>query len=143
MEYAYDYNPKQPCYKSQDINEGTFSKWSKDNMYRTNYTNTFTQVYLTSEFDDHLTRNHCDQKIRQCQDIKDLSQGMTVKTHLGKRMHRLPRKDINVKNLEKILQVLVQLDIILLNITLVIKPSTLHPRNTENKLYKKIIQQLL
>ena len=121
MEYAYDYNPKQPCYKSQDINEGTFSKWSKDNMYRTNYTNTFTQVYLTSEFDDHLTRNHCDQKIRQCQDIKDLSQGMTVKTHLGKRMRRLPRKDINVKNLGKILQVSAQLAIILLNITSVIK----------------------
>ena len=46
MEYAYDYNPKQPCYKSQDIKESTFTKWSKDNMYRTNYTNTFTQVNL-------------------------------------------------------------------------------------------------
>ncbi len=92
-------------------------------------------------FAHHLTRNHCDQKIRQCQDIKDLSRGTTVKTHLGKPMRRLPRKDFNVKNLDKILQVLVQLDIILQNITLVIKHLTLHPRNTENKLYKTIIPQ--
>ena len=90
-------------------------------------------------FAHHLTRNHCDQKIRQCQDIKDLSRGTTVKTHLGKPMRRLPRKDINVKNLGKITLGLVQPDIILLNITLVIKHSTLHPRNMENKLYKKII----
>ena len=41
MEYAYDYTPKEASYKSSDINEETFTKWSKENMYRTNYTNTF------------------------------------------------------------------------------------------------------
>jgi hypothetical protein len=46
MEYAYDYKPKKASYKSFGINEDTFSKWSKSNMYRTNYTNTFTTVGL-------------------------------------------------------------------------------------------------
>ena len=46
MKYAYDYTPKQPCYKSKDIDEGVFTKWSKENMYRTNYTNTFTKVTI-------------------------------------------------------------------------------------------------
>ncbi len=98
-------------------------------------------IYITM-YAYYLTRNHCNQKIRQSQDIKDLCRGMTVKTHLEKRMRRLPRKDINEKNLGKILQVLVQLDIILQNITLVIKHLTLFPGYAENKLYNQITLQL-
>ena len=44
MDYAYDYKPKRKQYRDTNISENTFSKWSKDNMYRTSYTNTFRDV---------------------------------------------------------------------------------------------------
>ena len=42
--YAYDYSSKSKPYNQNNITQGDFFKWSKENFYRTSYVSNYTNV---------------------------------------------------------------------------------------------------
>lgn len=92
-QFAYDYNPaKTVDYRQTGIQNNRFFAWTAENMYRTSYASSYTEVNILLSLSFILIRNHKNPKTTWFQAMAVSFLVLNPKLNSERAMLKLPRK---------------------------------------------------